>query len=52
MSDAPDAPNVRKLYFDKAGLADHNRITSRRAEDVPVFRAALVGALQAAGPSS
>jgi hypothetical protein len=51
MSDPPDAPNVRKLYVAKLGLADHNLITSRKTADLPVFCAALVGALQAARPS-
>jgi protease I len=48
---AIDVKNAGGLYFDKPVLVDRNLITSRKADDVPVFCAALVGALQAARSS-
>jgi protease I len=49
---AIDVKNAGGLYFDKPVLADHNLITSRKADDVPVFCAAIVGALQAVRSAS
>jgi protease I len=49
---AIDVKNAGGLYVDKPVVVDRNLITSRRADDVPVFCAALVGAVQAARSSS
>lgn len=42
---AIDVKNAGGLYYDKPVVEDGNLITSRRADDVPAFSAALVRAL-------
>jgi protease I len=49
---AIDVKNAGGFYFDKPVLADRNLITSRKADDVPIFCGALVDALQAARSSA
>ena len=42
---AIDVKNAGGLYYDKPVVEDGNLITSRKADDVPAFFAALVRAL-------